>query len=92
MRGLILPFMFIGDAIYPMWPWYYSPFKEEKNSLLRRKVHWNFIQSNNRMAVDKEFGILKGRWWILLRRINMSLRNVPNIITATFCLDTLCII
>ena len=59
MRGSFLPFKFIGDATHPMWPWFYSPFKGEKNGLRRRKAHWNFIQSSTRMAMERAFGILK---------------------------------
>jgi len=33
----------IGDVVYPMHPWFYSPFKDEKNGLSRYKAHWNFI-------------------------------------------------
>jgi len=59
MRGSFLPFKFIGDASYPMQPWFYSPFKGERDSLPRRKVHWNFIQSSTHMAVKRAFSILK---------------------------------
>ena len=44
------------------------------------------------MAVEKAFGILKGRWRILLKRIDMPLQNVPDIVTATLCLYNLCIL
>ena len=61
MRSSFLLFKFIGDATYPMRPWFYSSFKGEKDGLPRRKTHWNFIQSSTRMAVERAFGILKGR-------------------------------
>jgi hypothetical protein len=44
------------------------------------------------MAVERAFGILKGRWRILLKRIDMPLRHIPNVITACICLHNLCII
>ncbi|CAA9512094.1 MAG: hypothetical protein AVDCRST_MAG96-2509 [uncultured Segetibacter sp.] len=75
-----------------MRPWFYSPFKGEKDGLPREKAYWNFIQSSTRMAVERAFGILKGRWRILLKRNDMPLRNLPNIITASICLHNLCII
>jgi hypothetical protein len=61
MRCWFLSFKSIGDATYPMRPWFYSHFKGENYGLPRRKAHWNFIQSNTRMAVERAFGILKGR-------------------------------
>jgi hypothetical protein len=44
------------------------------------------------MAVERAFGILKGRWRILLKRIDMPLQHIPNVITACICLHNLCII
>ena len=92
MKGAFLPFKFIGDAAYPIRPWFYSSFKGEKDGLSREKAFWNFIQSSTRMAVERAFGILKGRWRILLKRIDMPLQNVPDIVTASLCLRNLCIL
>jgi hypothetical protein len=92
MRGAFFPYKFIGDAAYPMRPWFYSPFKGEKEGMSREKAHWNFIQSSTRMAVERAFGILKGRWRILLKRIDMPLCHVPDIVTACICLHNLCIL
>ena len=92
MKGAFLPFKFIGDAAYPMRPWFYSPFIGEKDGLSREKAFWNFIQSSTRMAVERAFGILKGGWRILLKRIDMPFQNVPDIVTASLCLLNLCIL
>ena len=92
MKGAFLPYKFIGDAAYPMRPWFYSPFKGERTRLSRRKAHWNFIQSSTRMAVERAFGILKERWRVLLKQIDMPLRNLPDIVTACLCHHNLCII
>ena len=85
MKSAFLLFKFIGDAAYPMRPWFYSPFKEKKNRLPREKAFWDFIQSSSRMAVKRAFGILKDRWCILLKRIDMPLQNVSNIVTTSLC-------
>ena len=44
------------------------------------------------MAVEKAFGILKGRWHILLKRIDMPLQNVLDIVTTSLYLYNLCIL
>jgi hypothetical protein len=44
------------------------------------------------MAVERAFGMLKERWRILLKQIDMSLQNVPVIVEACICLHNLCII
>ena len=89
MRGKLLPYKLIGDAAYPIRSWFYSPLKGEKEKLPRAKCHWNFIQSSTRMVVEMAFGILKGWWGIILKRIDMSLRHVRNLVTACICLHNL---
>ena len=44
------------------------------------------------MVVERAFGILKDRWHILLKRFDVSLQNVLNIIIASLCLHNLCIL
>ena len=92
MSGVFLPYKFIGDAAYPMRPWFYSPFKGEKEGLSKSKVYWNFIQSSTRTAIEKAFGIVKGRWRILLNIIDLPLKHVPDLVIACICLHNLCII
>jgi hypothetical protein len=92
MSGMFLPYKLIGDAAYPMRPWFYSPFKGEKAGLSREKQHWNFIQSSTRMAVERAFGMLKGRWRFLLKKIDMPLCSIPDMVTACLCLHNLCLI
>jgi hypothetical protein len=66
----------MSDFVYPMRPWLYYLLKGEKYGLRRAKMHWNFIHSSTRMAVEITFGILKGRWRILLKRIGMPRRHI----------------
>jgi hypothetical protein len=39
MNGIFLPYKLIGDATYPMKPWFCSPFKGEKEGLPRTKIY-----------------------------------------------------
>jgi len=70
MKDKILPYKSIGDVVYPMQPWFYSLFKSEKDGLSRYNARWNFIQSSTRMLVEKKIGMLKGRFIILLKRVD----------------------
>ena len=88
MKGELLPYKLMGDAAYLMRLWFYSPFKGEKDGLPRANAHWNFIQFSTRMAVERAFGILKGRWKIMLKRIDMPLRHVPNWLPHAFAFTT----
>jgi hypothetical protein len=42
MKDKFLPYKLIKD-VYPMWPWFYSPFKGEKDGLPKYKRYWNFL-------------------------------------------------
>ena len=92
MSRVFLLYKLIGDIAYPMCLWFYSPFKGEKASLSREKQYWNFIQSSTRMAVERAFGMLKGRWRILLKKMYMPLCSIPDMITACLYLHNLCLI
>ena len=66
----------IGDAGYPIKPSFILPFKGSKSGLSRHKQYWNFIQSSIKMAVERVFEILKGRWRILLKHFDLTLDNI----------------
>ena len=42
--------------------------------------------------MERDFGILKGRWIIILKIVDMPLRHVQNLVTTCICLHNLCII
>jgi len=39
MKDKFLPYKLINDVVYPMRPWFYSPFKGEKDKLPRYNAH-----------------------------------------------------
>ena len=61
MNNKYLPYKLIGDAAHPMRHWFFTPFNKLKDVLFHEKIHWNYIQSKTRMAVERAFGCLKGR-------------------------------
>jgi hypothetical protein len=90
--GRLSPYALVGDAAYPCRPWMLAPFKGHKDGLSREEYHWNFAQSSTRMCVERAFGMLKGRWRILLKRIDVHLRNVPDLVSTCLVLHNMCII
>jgi hypothetical protein len=40
------------------------------------------------MAMEKAFGVLKGQWKILLKKLDMPLQNVLDVITTCICVHT----
>ena len=90
--GKLSPYCLVGDAAYPCRPWMLSSFKGHKDGLLREEYHWNFIQSSTRMCVERAFGMLKRRWRILLKRIDVYLKNVPDLVATCLVLHNMCIV
>ena len=90
--GKLSPYTLVGDAVYPCRPWTLAPFKGHKDSLSREEYHWNFVQSFIGMCVERAFGMLKGRWRILLKRVDVHLKNVPDLVSTYLVLHNMCII
>ena len=90
--GKLAPYALVGDAAYPCRPWMLAPFKGHKDGLSREEYHWNFVQSSTRMCVERAFGMLKGRWRILLKRMDVHLKNVPDMVSTCLILHNMCII
>ena len=90
--GKLYPYTLVGDAAYPCRPWMLAPFKGSKDGLSREEYHWNYVQSSTRMCVERAFGMLKGRWRILLKRIDVHLKNVPDLVATCLVLHNMCIV
>jgi len=78
MKVAFLPYKLIGDATYSMRPWfYYSSFKGEKEGLPRTKhigTSYSLIpMGGGQMMVEMAFGVLKGWWMIILKRLDTPL-------------------
>ena len=70
----------------------YCPFKGGKTTLSGKEANWNFIQSSTRMCVERAFGILKGRWRVIMKRCEVPLRNMPDIVATCVVLHNLYIV
>ena len=90
--GRLSPYALVGDAAYPCRPWMLAPFKGHRDGLTREEYNWNYVQSSTRMCVERTFGMLKGRWRILLKRIDVHLKNVPDLVSTCLVLHNICII
>ena len=69
-----------------------APFKGHKDGLSREEYHWIFVQSSTRMCVERAFGMLKGRWRILFKRVDVHLKNVSDLVSTCLVLHNMCII
>jgi hypothetical protein len=89
MERKYMPYILIGDPAYPVRPWMYCPFEGQKDGLFRCRTNWNFIESSTRMCVERAFGILKGRWRIIMKRCDIPLRMVSDVVYTCIVLQNL---
>lgn len=92
MKGALGKYCLVGDCAYAAKPYMLVPFKGCKEGLTRCKYYWNFIQSSTRMPVERAFGMLKARFRILLKRCEMNLMHVPNMVVSCLTLHNICIV
>lgn len=91
VKGDLGNYCLVGDCDYPARPYMMVPFKGCKEGLSRVKYHWNFIQSSTRMPIERALGMIKARFCILLKRCDMDLHPVPNLVAACLVLHNICI-
>jgi hypothetical protein len=89
-RGSLQGFTIVGDAAYQPRTYMLTPLLGCKEGLSRERYFWNFIQSSTRMPVECAFGILKLRWSILLKRLDVDTAFAPNLIACCLVLHNIC--
>ena len=70
----------------------YCLFKGGKTTLFGKKANWNFIQSSMNICVERVFGILKGRWKLIMKRPEVPLKNMFDVVVACIILHNICIV
>lgn len=79
----------ISNAAFPLLTWIMKPYPISNDMSLAQR-NFNYRLSSARMTVENSFGRLKGRWRILLKRADVSLGNMKNIIKACLIFHNLC--
>ena len=51
----------LGDSAYPLKEWLLTPYRDNGH-LTQSERRYNFIHSSTRMAIERSFGLLKGRF------------------------------
>lgn len=74
----------LGDAAFPLMENLLRPYPG--NYLTNDKLIFNYRLSRARRTIENAFGILVGRWRILLTTLNLRPKNITHIMLATVCL------
>lgn len=82
----------VGDGAYGIHPNLMVPFKDNGHLSLRQK-NFNLCLSSARVAIERAFGVWKGRWRSILDCLPMTtLEKIPEYIVATMVLHNVCIL
>ena len=84
-----IPFVTIGDSAFPRFAWLLKGFPETtrdmKENFFNEKLH------SARVVTENCYGMLKGRWRIIYKKIEIRKHNLKFVVMACIMLHNLCI-
>ncbi|XP_071092733.1 uncharacterized protein [Haliotis cracherodii] len=77
------------QVFMPVKPWLMKPYTHIANMSISQKT-FNYRLSRARMTIENTFGRLKGRWRLLLKRMDVGVDFASNVVTTCVILHNLC--
>ena len=84
-----VPLVILGDPAYPLLDWLMKAFPDNGH-LTREQRTFNYRLSRARVVVEHSYGKLKGRWRCLLKRLDVNVFDVPELVAACCVLHNIC--
>ena len=76
-----LPYVLLGDEIFPLRPWLMKPYPEKQLDETQRI--FNYRLSRARRTIENAFGILSAKWRIFRKPIRANVNLAEKIVKAT---------
>ena len=89
ISGVDIPVVILGDPAYPLLRWVMKAFPDNGN-LSHQQRKFNYCLSRARVIVEHSYGKLKGRWRCLLKRLDVNIDDVPELVAACCVLHNIC--
>ena len=84
-----IPLVTVGDTAFPKHAWLIKVFREDTSD--RREKYFNKKLCSARVVCENAYGMLKGHFRILYKKIECRLFNLKYIVMASIMLHNLCI-
>ena len=89
INGVNVPLFLIGDLAYPLQTWLMKPFPQ--SSVLTSEImQFNYRISRARIVDENTYCHLKARWQQLMKRSDMHVDHIPNVIAVACILHNVC--
>ena len=90
VSGTEIPPLIIGDSAYPLLKWFVKPYPN-RGHLQPDEREFNKKLSASRSLVERAFGLLKGRWRLLLKKVEPQTKTLSKTALAACILRDICI-
>ena len=89
INGVNVPLFLIGDSAYPLHTWLMKPLPQS-GILTNEMKQYNYRICRARIVVENAYGRLKACCQRLMKRNDMHVNHIPNMIAAACILHNLC--
>ena len=90
VSGTEIPPLIIGDSAYPLRKWLVKSYPN-RGHLQPDEREFNKKLNVARSVVERAFGLLKGRWRLLLKKVEQQTRTLSKTVLAACILHNICI-